>query len=80
MPTPERRRPVSTSSKQWRAQLNDSQLETARELERFGWDLRFVRKKPFQPAVPVMFGDHSFLCLREDGTMEDEPPMELRHD
>ena len=80
MPTTERRRPVSCTSKQLREQLNESQLETARDLERFGWDLRFVRKRPFQPAVPVMFGDNSFLCLHEDGTMEDEPPIALRHD
>ena len=79
MPAQERRRCVSSTSSQLREQLNESQLETARGLERFGWDLRFVRKPPFQPALPVLFGDSSFLCLHEDGTMEDEPPIALRH-
>lgn len=81
MPTPERRRHVPPTLLQLRAQLNDPQLDMTRELERFGWDLRFVRKPPFQPAVPVLFAsDDAFLCLREDGTMEDMPPIEFRHD
>lgn len=80
MPPNDRRRPVPSTSKELLEQLNELQLETARGLERFGWDLRFVRKRPFQPAVPVMFGDNSFLCLHEDGTMEDEPAIELRQD
>lgn len=82
MPTSERRRSGSrTSQQQLLAQLNESQLGMARELERFGWDLRFVRQPPFQPAVPVLFtSDDTFLSLREDGSMDDTPPIELRQD
>ncbi|MGH8076735.1 MAG: hypothetical protein ACREPE_05350 [Lysobacter sp.] len=80
MPTEERRRTASPTTQQLRAQLNELQLGMARQLERFGWDLRFVRKPPFQPAVPVLFGDGSVLCLREDGTTDETAPIELRKD
>lgn len=64
-----------------RATLNDAQLDMARELERFGWELRFVRQRPFQPVVPVMYScEGTFLLLREDGTVDDAPPIELRQD
>ena len=59
-----------------RAQLNDDQLMTLRDLERFGWELKFVRRPPFQDSVPVVFdGDRkTFAVLRPDGTLDDEHP------
>ena len=81
MSTPERRHPVAQTMKQLRAKLNDAQLDMARELERFGWDLRFVRQRPFQPVVPVMYScEETFLLLREDWTVDDAPQIELRQD
>ena len=63
-----------------RAQLNDDQLMTLRDLERFGWELKFVRRPPFQDAVPVVFdADRKSYCvLRPDGTLEDNPPLNIR--
>ena len=76
----ERRQPHARPSTALRAQLNEDQLMTLRELERFGWQLKFVRRRPFQDLVPVVVdGDRkSFSVLKADGTLEDNPGIELR--
>jgi hypothetical protein len=63
-----------------RAQLNEEQLMTLHELERFGWELKFIRRRPFQEAIPVVIdGDRkSFSILKPDGTLEDNPKLSLR--
>ena len=35
--------------------LNQDQLITLRELERYGWELKFVRRPPFKPSIPIVF-------------------------
>ena len=76
----ERRQPHTRPSAALRSQLNEDQLMTLRELERFGWELKFVRRPPFQDLVPVVVdGDRkSFSILRVDGTLEDNPGIGLR--
>jgi hypothetical protein len=76
----ERRQPLTQPNAALRAQLNEEQLMTLRELERFGWELRFVRRPPFQDLVPlVVDGDRkSFSMLKPDGTLEDNPGIQLR--
>ena len=61
-------------------QLNQAQLQTLNELEHFGWELKFIRRKPFQPAVPVVFdADRKrFAVLEEDGTINDKPNFTIR--
>ena len=58
-----------------RAQLNEEQLMTLCDLERFGWELRFVRRPPFQEMVPIVVdGDRkTFSILKADGSLEDTP-------
>lgn len=81
MPTTDRRhQDTAPTSMELRAQLNEPQLTMVNELERFGWDLRFIRRPPFQPAVPVLFsGDDAYLCLRPDGTMDESSSIAIRH-
>jgi hypothetical protein len=76
----ERRQPHSPPNASLRAQLNEEQLMTLQELERFGWELRFVRRRPFQDLVPIVVdGDRkSFSILKPDGTLEDNPDIKLR--
>lgn len=79
MPMTERRRGLPPTSVQLRAQLNQAQLSMVRELEYFGWELRFVRRRMYQPSLPVLFaGDDAFLCLREDGTMDETRSIGIR--
>jgi hypothetical protein len=47
---------------------------TLRELERFGWELRFICRVPFQEAVVVVVdGDRKSYRSWPDGTLEDNP-------
>ena len=64
----------------WRAQLNEAQEMTLHELERFGWELKFVRRRPFQDPVPVVFdGDRrSFAMLKLDGSLDEDPGFDIR--
>jgi hypothetical protein len=61
-------------------ELNESQRTTLMGLEQFGWELKFVRRKPFQPAVAVVFdGDRKhFAVLELDGTLTEEPGLAIR--
>ena len=76
----ERRQDKPAVSAALRAQLNEDQLMTLRELERFGWELKFVRRPPFQDAIPVVFdGDRkTFAVLRADGTLDEESGLVIR--
>lgn len=76
----ERRQGLTPSSTALRALLNEEQLMTLRELERFGWELKFVRRPPFQDPIPVVVdGDRkSFSILKPDGTLDDNPGIKLR--
>lgn len=61
-------------------QLNEDQRLTLAELERFGWELKFIRKPPFQPAIAVVFdGDRrKFAVLEADGRLNENPGFEIR--
>lgn len=79
MRTPERRQlaPIDTNL---REQLNDAQRGVLRLLEYFGWELRFVRRPPSQPVVPVIFaGDAAWAYIRGDGTVDERTKLEIRH-
>ena len=63
-----------------RNQLNDDQKVALRELEPFGWELKFIRRRPFEPMVPVMF-DHDrkiYAILKDDGSLDENPPFVIR--
>ena len=56
------------------------QRTTLQGLEQFGWELKFVRRKPFQPPVAVVFdGDRMhFAVLELDGSLNEEPGFDIR--
>jgi hypothetical protein len=81
MPVQERRFGEPPRSTQLRAQLNqDQQLELA-TLERFGWELKFIRHIPFQPSLAVVFDcEHqSYAVLRADGSLDEHVSLQIRH-
>ncbi len=63
-----------------RAQLNAVQIEMLSGLERFGWELKFVRRPLFQEPLPVVFdGDRKrYALLKPDGTLDENPGFDLR--
>ena len=78
----DRERPKSEprTPRELRAELNSAQLETLGELERFGWQLKFVRRPLFEPSIPVVFdGDRkSYAVLEPDGTLNEYPGFAIR--
>lgn len=63
-----------------RALLNEDQRMTLAELERFGWELRFVRRPLFQPSIPVVADAtrKTFAVLEADGTLNEQPGFNIR--
>lgn len=78
----ERRKDQERSAREMRAELNEAQRDTLAELERYGWQLKFIRRPIFQPSVPVVFdGDRkTYAVLEADGKLNEHPPFEIRHD
>jgi hypothetical protein len=63
-----------------RRELNFVQLATLAELSHFGWELKFIRRKPFQAPVAVVFSPDNgrFGVLKADGSLNMESGLELR--
>jgi len=61
-------------------ELNEAQRTTLGELERFGWELKYIRRPIFQPIIPIVFdGDRkTFAVLEVDGTLNEHPPFKIR--
>ena len=77
----ERRKAEKALSNTLKRDLNEAQLGTLQGLEHFGWELKFVRRKPFQDPIAVVFdGDRKqFAVLETDGTLNEHPDFEIRH-
>ena len=76
----ERRNSPHHSCRELRRQLNEAQRDTLGELERYGWELKFVRRPLFQPAIPVLYDPdrHGYAILEVDGTLNERPPFVIR--
>ena len=62
-------------------ELNQDQRDTLGELEKFGWELRFVRHDPEQPPLPVIFDtEHAkFAVLDPDGSLDEDAFINIRN-
>ncbi len=80
--TDERRKDAEDDKRELRAGLNAAQLETLGDLERFGWQLKFVRRPLFQPSIPVVFDGErkTFAVLEADGKINEHPAFDIRGD
>jgi hypothetical protein len=60
--------------------LNQAQLLALRQVENFGWSLRFVRRPLFQEPVPVVVSTdgETIGILEEDGRLNVQPDIKLR--
>jgi len=76
----ERRAAARELSSTLKRELNGAQLETLQGLEQFGWELKFIRRKPFQPKIAVVFdGDRkTFVVLEPDGSLNENPGFDIR--
>ena len=76
----ERRRDAPPMPEVLRKELNPEQRETLGELEKFGWELRFVRHDPQQRPVPVIFdAEHEkFAVLDPEGHLDENAFVNIR--
>lgn len=61
-------------------ELNEEQRLTLADLERFGWELKFIRRPLFQPSIAVVFDSDRkrFAVLEPDGTLNENPGITIR--
>jgi hypothetical protein len=76
----EKRRADARPSLVLKKDLNDDQLLALAELEKFGWDLKFIRRPMFQQPIPVVFDSSrkQFAVLNPDGTLDENPGFDIR--
>jgi hypothetical protein len=61
-------------------ELNQDQVLALAELEKFGWELKFIRRPMFKDPIPVVFDSdrRHFAILRDDGTLDENPEFDIR--
>ena len=80
MSVSERRKVEKRPSQALKRELNEDQRMALVELERFGWELKFIRRPMFQQPVPVVFDSNRqhFAVLNTDGTLDENPGFDIR--
>ncbi len=78
----DRRKTDAENKARLRALLNEDQHQVLADLERFGWELKFVRRPLFQASIPVVFDAErkTWAVLEADGTLNTSPGFEIRSD
>ncbi len=76
----ERRKGEAKSTIVLRRDLNQDQQIALAELEKYGWELKFVRRPMFQQPIPVVFDSDrkSYAVLLPDGTLDQNPGFDIR--
>ena len=76
----ERRTGTHKSGRTLRAELSEAQLDTLAELERYGWELKFIRHPLFQDPVAVLMDPDRKDCavLARDGVLQAQHRLRLR--
>ena len=61
-------------------QLNEDQRIALADLEKFGWELKFIRRPMFQQPIPVVFDSsrQHYAVLNTDGTLDEDPGFDIR--
>ena len=76
----ERRKTEGRPTSGLRRELNQDQTLALAELEKFGWELKFIRRPMFQQPIPVVFDSDRkhFAILNADGTLDENPGFDIR--
>jgi hypothetical protein len=80
MSTAERRKSDVKIVTALKRELNADQRMALVELEKFGWELKFIRRPMFQQPVPVVFDSdrQNYAVLNADGTLDENPGFDIR--
>ncbi|NUS38614.1 MAG: hypothetical protein HOQ02_06275 [Lysobacter sp.] len=73
--TIERRSSVKAASSMLKRELNAEQVHTLHTLERFGWELKFIRRSESGGKLAVLFDPDArrYAVLGEDGELDENP-------
>ena len=73
--TTDRRLQDRATSRELKRHLNEAQLSMYNTLERFGWDLKFVRQMPGKASLVVLYDPDTrkYAILDADGVLEENP-------
>ena len=76
----ERRKMDSRTTLTLKRELNEDQRLALADLEKFGWELKFIRRPMFQQPIPVVFdsGREHYAVLNTDGTLDENPGFDIR--
>jgi len=79
-PANERRKAEGRPTITLRRDLNQDQQFALAELEKYGWELKFIRRPMFQQPIPVVFDSDrkSYAVLLPDGTLDHNPGFNIR--
>ena len=80
MSQPERRKNDAKVPVVLKRELNSDQRLALAELEKFGWELKFIRRPMFQQPIPVVFDSDrkNYAVLNPDGTLDENPGFNIR--
>ena len=75
----DRRRAERERSAPLKRQLNDAQLATLNTLERFGWEIKFIRRGA-AGKIAVLFDPdvRKYAVLGDDGELDESPRIPFR--
>lgn len=75
----ERRSAEKERSAVLKRQLNDAQLATLNTLERFGWEIKFIRRTP-EGKLSVLYDPDTrkYAVLAENGELDENPKGSFR--
>jgi hypothetical protein len=72
--TIDRRATSRTASSALKRELNEAQVHTMHTLERFGWELKFIRRTQAGRLVVLFDPDaRRYAILDEDGELDENP-------
>lgn len=76
----ERRKLEGRPSPGLKRELNEDQRIALADLEKFGWELKFIRRPMFQQPIPVVFDSsrQHYAVLNTDGTLDEDPGFDIR--
>ncbi|MFL6591083.1 MAG: hypothetical protein ACJ8GK_00025 [Luteimonas sp.] len=76
--TSDRRVPQRTPASVLKREINGAQLATLNTLERFGWDIRFIRRTSAGQTLVVLHDPDTrkYAVLQPDGELDENPVFE----
>lgn len=77
--TSERRSAAKERSAALKLQLNDAQLATLNTLERFGWEIKFIRRTATGKLAVLFDPDtRKYAVLGDQGELDENPGITFR--